>query len=581
MEFRSPVSGATVLAGSDGGAVLGFACSATAGLAALGSGLANLDPDPDRAAQLLLARLDDDDHSLLRSLPADLVVLGITSVGDVVMLGRSGQQRLYRAGSDDLVVSSEVALVAGGIGRAAAVDRGYEDFLLTYAFLPDGHTLCGGVEALPVDTVIRHGTAGDGATTEPAPADEGSAVSDSPLDDLYRLLLDVVAEQAGERDDVAVLLGGVDSAIVAALLHRLGHRVHTFTFQFEAPQYNQRNVARTCEEIGAEHTWVPITVDVIADGLRRYGDIYNQPVAQPHYLLHTLVSCEAIRRAGLRHTFSGDGADAALLGYPTVNQRARLLTRAARVPRPLRRAATRLASVPFVERELGHTGRKARAVFEQADAVGAARGHLPTPIFDATARRRLRGSAPAQAESMDQIRARLVDGLDGLDAARLALHGHALIGQSRTKVEGTVAATGVVQTTPFLDGRLRRFAAGLDATLLRTPGAKAGDLGKQLLLDMAEQHALLPREVIFQPKQSPVDSPIDEWYAGPLRVEVLTLLDALPFSWDRGYVEHLLDGGRFDSWYRNGVAGLGHHVLQPIGLLCSYAACAGRISAAA
>ena len=390
-----------------------------------------------------------------------------------------------------------------------------------------------------------------------------------------------MAEQAGDQDDVAVLLGGVDSAIVAALLHRLGHRVHTFTFRFDDPQYNQRNVERTCEEIGAEHTWVPITADVIADGLRRYGDIYNQPVAQPHYLLHTLVSCEAIRRAGLRHTFSGDGADAALLGYPTVNQRARLLARAGRVPRPLRRAATRIASVPFLERELGHTGRKARAVFEQADAVGAARGHLPTPIFDATARRRLRGSAPVQVESMDQIRARLVDGLDDLDAARLALHGHALIGQSRTKVEGTVAATGVVQTTPFLDGRLRRFAAALDADLLRTPGTKAGDLGKQLLLDMAEQHALLPREVIFQPKQSPVDSPIDGWYAGPLRADVLTLLDSLPFEWDRGYVEQLLDGGRFDSWYRNGVAGLGHHVLQPIGLLCSYAACAGRITEAA
>src|SRR5262245_64496168 len=47
-EFRSPVGGATLLAGSDGGAVLGFACSATSAVAALGAGLATLDPDPDR-----------------------------------------------------------------------------------------------------------------------------------------------------------------------------------------------------------------------------------------------------------------------------------------------------------------------------------------------------------------------------------------------------------------------------------------------------------------------------------------------------------------------------------------------------
>src|SRR5262245_46457904 len=324
-EFRSPVGGATVLAGSDGGAVLGFACSATSAVAALGAGLATLDPDPDRAAQVLLTRLDADDEELLRSLPPDLVVLGVTSAGDVVMVGRAGQQRLSRTGSPlgpgELVASSEVGLVAHGIGPAAVVDRGYEDFLLTYAFLPDGHTLCRGVETLPVDTVVRADAAHGTATTAPATADEPLPSSGALLDDLYRLLLDVVAEQAGDQDDVAVLLGGVDSALVAALLHRLGHRVHTFTFQFEDARYNQRNVERTCEQIGAEHTWVPITVDVIADGLHRYGDVYNQPVAQPHYLLHTLVSCEAIRRAGLRHVFSGDGADAALLGYPRSEER--------------------------------------------------------------------------------------------------------------------------------------------------------------------------------------------------------------------------------------------------------------------
>jgi asparagine synthetase B (glutamine-hydrolysing) len=578
--FTSPVSGATVLAASDGAAALGFACTEASGVAVMGSGLHRLRPDPDDAARSLLALLADGDEALLRGLPTDVAVVSITSAGDVVVAGRAGQQRLFRYEDDEtFVAASRVGLVAQGIGDTAAIDRSYEDFLLSYAFLPDGHTLCRGVEMLPVDTVLRRAAAPTATPADLRSRDDRSPDAASPSDQLYHLLLDIVADQAGDDTDVGVLLGGVDSAIVAALLHRLGYRVHTFTFQFEEARYNQRNIELACTSTAAEHTWVPITVDVIGDGLRRYGEIYNQPVAQPHYLLHTLASCEAMRRTGLRHAFSGDGADAAFLGYPTVNQRARLLQRAGRVPRSLRHAAARVAGAKALDQQLGHAGRKARAVLEQADATGAARGHLPTPIFDAAARRRLRDEQPPQAETVDTIRTRLAGGLDGLDVARLALHGHALVGQSRIKVEGAVAATGVAQSSPYLDERLRAFAASLDPNVLRAPGAKAGDMGKQLMLEMAEQHSLLPREVIFQPKQSPVDAPIDDWYAGPLRGEILDLLGGLPFAWDRGYVDGLFDGGRVDGWYRNRVAGLGHHILQPIGLLTSYAACARQVTA--
>ena len=51
---------------------------------------------------------------------------------------------------------------------------------------------------------------------------------------------------------------------------------------------------------------------------------------------------------------------------------------------------------------------------------------------------------------------------------------------------------------------------------------------------------MLSESVLAMPKQSPADSPIDGWYRGPLRGDLLALLEHLPFEWNRGYVEDLL-----------------------------------------
>ncbi len=577
VEWKIPGRGryadTSVFVGTDHLGIVGSARAESGALAVFGSGVHG-GAHPDDLARALLDAMVGGEETLRRALPPNTVVVASTSVGAPITAANGAQHRVFRyEHGTTFVASTEVGIASDG-ARADQpgldIDRSREDFLLSYAFLPDQRTLAPGIDTVPADT---DPLSLDARFTGPTKDELGG----DPRDRLYSLLFEILGEQTAHDDAVGVLLGGVDSAIVASLLHRLGKRVHMFTFGFEETRYNQRNVEHVRRIVPGEHTWVPITVDAIADGLARYGDVYNQPVAQPHYLFHTLVSCEAMRDAGLRHAFSGDGADAAFLGYPTVNQRARLLARTGRVPRPVRRAAMRVASTRVLERLLGHTGRKVRAVLDQAEATGAARGHLPTPIFDAAARQRLRGDGPNQAESVEATRARLAEGLEDLEASRLALHGHGLIAQSRVKVEGAVAATGVAQSSPYLDPRLRAFAAGLDPEILRPTGTRAADVGKRLVLDMAERHDLLPAEVIHQPKQSPVDAPIDGWYAGPLRSEVLALLEHLPFEWDRGYVNTLLDGGILDGLYRDRVARLGHHILQPVGLLCTYAACVKRI----
>jgi hypothetical protein len=276
--------------------------------------------------------------------------------------------------------------------------------------------------------------------------------------------------------------------------------------------------------------------------------------------------------------FTGDGADAVFLGYPTVSQRARLVQRLGSVPAPLARAGSAVLRTRTADRHLGHVGRTARASLDNLTIDAPARGHLPTRLLDDHALARLRlGAAPAQAESVAAIRTRLASGLGGLDPVRLAFDGHGLTGQSRVKVDGAVAATGVTQSTPFKHPLVRDWVASLPVDFLRTPGAPSGGAGKELLMAMVRRYAMVPEVIINQPKQSPSDSPIDTWYLGELRPRVLALLDGLPFAWDRAYIDEILAPKWAEELFRRKVS-ISHHALQAIGLLGSYASFAAVAS---
>ncbi len=88
---------------------------------------------------------------------------------------------------------------------------------------------------------------------------------------------------------------------------------------------------------------------------------------------------------------------------------------------------------------------------------------------------------------------------------------------------------------------------------------------------MVREHRLLPEAVIAMPKQSPSDSPIDRWYTGPLRGLVDEMLAALPFEYDRAWVNEVLAPKWVEEQFRRRVS-ISHHAFQAIGLLCSYAA---------
>lgn len=491
----------------------------------------------------------------------DLVALRRDPTGVVVAVCGTGHHRLYRADDgDDWAVASDLATAASSLANPT-IDRSREDFLLGFGFLPAGSTMVDGVRALAPGGIEQL----DGTRTPlevSPPASSGAS--------LLEMIGRTVERWAEGSDHHAVLLGGLDSALVAALLRQAGKRVTAYTFDLGDPTMNQANVDLVCRSLGIDHVWVPITPEALAQGLVRFPATVGEPSAQPHYQLHTLIACERIAADGFPLVFTGDGCDAVFLGYPTVSQRSSVQTSVNRVPRAVRTVLAKALGAAPVESLLGHPARVARSTLAAAALPWPASDHLPTQYLDAVARDRLRvDGRPSQVESVTETRLRLAAGLADLDPIRVAFAGNGATGASRAKVAGAVAATGVAQVSPFVDPAVKNFASRLPVEALRSAGASSRAIGKEALVEAVLDAGLLPAEVVHQPKQSPATSPVDSWYSGELRPALFDLFEHLPFDWDRSYVDRLLSPGRVDALYRDRVT-LSRHVMQAVGILATY-----------
>lgn len=507
--------------------------------------------------------------TLLDNAPDDVIATACVDNELIVATGRGNHRLFSHPNGDDTLCSSSLHLLARATGTH--VDRSYEDFVLGFGFYPDTHTAYAGITAVPAGTRWNVAT---GATTPTAlqhPDITAPSSFDAAIPELRDRFFGALEDLTAGSTRHAVLLGGFDSMLVAASLRRMGHEVHTYTFTFGNARYEQRNVDAFVKELGITHHNVIFTPEIIELQLRQFGRYFTQPGAQAHYQIHTLVASEQAAHDGHTQIFNGDGCDAVFLSYPTVNRRAALNKRLAKMPHWLLATARSPLRTGFAEKRLGHVARTARSVIGNLMLEEPARGHLPTRYLDDYALSRLRrGPSPVQTETIEEIRERLATAVDGLDGSRRAFHGNGLTNQSKVKVDGSMAATGLPHFTPYLHPLFRSYVASLPIDYLKKQDESPAANGKELLVAMVRKYELLPNVMIDQPKQSPVDSPIDTWYMNDIRANIITQLSDLPFDWNPEYVDTLLTFKRAEEWYRNKVS-IGHHTLQAIGLLSSYA----------
>ncbi len=545
---------------NDGGKVAGTANDRGVSLAYLGimfpsqkgwDGDSSPLDDPDKTARFLLARYLAEGESFFDGLDGQYSVAihctisGKLLFGSDVLAGRSFY--VYRHG-ETVLFSSNIGLLAAMLGDAAKVNREYEDFMLLYGFYPAGTTVYQGVNIQkPGEISIHNGNAAQlkniGGRSQNSP-NELPQTAEAAVDALYEAFLVAMRAMLPSRGKkVAVLLGGFDSALVAALIHQLGYEVETYSFFYSDTSYNQPHTDTLANKLGIKHHWIEIGQQSVQAGMERFAKIFNQPTNWPNYVIQTAMLCEQIRKDGIDICYSGDGCDAVFLGYPGTYRRARVVNALPSMPGPLHKMLVSLAARPAIERRLGHPYRVALGLLRGLSRSSVARDFLSFRIMDELTLKQLHKNPAYQVDSkIEDLAEHCAAPHEALPTMRRAFLGKAAVSPNRSKMLASADLTGVPILSPYMHPDLKQLAASLPVELMR-PGKGESETvtGKYILMKMADDKGLLPPEIIYQPKMAAVDAPVDDWYAGPMRDVMKNWIADVPFDQDMAYVDRLLD----------------------------------------
>jgi len=232
---------------------------------------------------------------------------------------RLGQKPLWYALLEDrLVFASEAkALLAHpGIGRA--LDRCALTSYMTMGYIPSPRSVWTGIAKVPPGHTLNVTNRQAAPVSYWTPCICALGARDGQLIEQTRatLIASVEARMVSDVPLGGLLSGGVDSAIVVALMSRCAGSaggVRTFTAGFEDQQYDERPTARrTAHHCRTEHTEIAVRCDPAAS-LEAIVSMYDEPFADSS-ALPTWLICQAARRH-VTVALSGDGGDEVFAGY--------------------------------------------------------------------------------------------------------------------------------------------------------------------------------------------------------------------------------------------------------------------------
>ena len=537
--------------------------------------------DTHALANLLLDRTNSGE-TLLDGLDGSFISMTGNYHNGFVLAGDPCGNRIpfYSIKNNELAFSNH-PLVCARLQDNPQIDRGLENFLLIYGFLPDGRTIYKDVHQISPKTllVFENGLCKHIPMTQQDITYEEIPESEESLyDRLYDVILRCTEDQLTSANDVGVLLGGFDSALVASLLQRLGKRVHTYSFRYTETQYNQPHTDTLSSYLGCKHSWIDITPEIIANGLEHYAEHCVQPSNWLNYIIQTIHVCKHIRQDGIEYAYTGDGCDAVFLGYPGTYKRTRAFAKLPGLPSGLVSVLTRALSWPGLDRNLGHPYRVAMNLLRATARPMPDRAFLTFRVMDETTVNALRKADNVEPdEAIESILSRLAEPFTDLSIQRLGYAAKSLVSPNRTKLIASTDVTGVRLHTPYLHPALRHFAANVPDHLLREQGqSKLRDPGKICLSRMAEKHQLLPTEIIHQTKIAAIDSPIDNWFAAELRPSLERALNGLPFSPDSRHANALIETTPAEKFYKRYI-GSTSVISDAISLLATYGVMSGAL----
>lgn len=317
----------------------------------------------------------------------------------------------------------------------------------------------------------------------------------------------------------AFLSGGVDSAIVTALMARQSpQKIQTFTMGFSAlggsasggPSmgFDERAEAEAwAKKLGTEHHAFEATPSHLAELVDGLVDLYGAPYADSSCLPTWLVAKETRRH--VKAVMTGDGADELFAGY----RRYAAFARAQAMNKPVlgwgAREAARLAW--SVTRDARYQRFAATLDgLHHSFGQGYARLFAGSYFTDAAARDLCTPEFLSRSEmSAEQFVAQGYPESSGLAGALIFDRSSYLPDDLNVKMDRATMAHGLEARAPFLDQELMRFAARLPLSFLLKRGMQKPLLARAF-------HDVVPPE-IFERRKRGFQVPLAEWFRGELR----------------------------------------------------------------
>lgn len=465
-----------------------------------------------------------------------------------------GVRKIFTSSRNGLrILSNKLHLIASICGKEE--DTEARNFYLVYGYHPLDHTVYRRVKRLSGAHV--HRIDGQELCREPAlnPSNPRSPIRtdfEQALGELHFVLRGSMEAQLSRNRRIAVWLGGFDSSLVASLAKEIGLEVETFSFYYDDPSFNQTHTDTLADYLGIKHNWVRIDHKVIANGLRVYDKIFDQPTNWANYPIQTAYLTQEIQKRGFEAIITGDGCDGAFYGYPGVYKSLRLSDRSIKLPKSISRSIARLLSLLRLEELGGHPIRVFLRLIRMMSYENPERTYFMYRFLDETSIAKLTEGNYAEIEAeIATLMERIGFLLPPATGPALAYMGRNAAAPSKVKLAGCGDLSGLPIFSPYMHPSVLSLIKTFPDEWLRPdlPNKSEAQIGKYILVQMTQRYKLLPASIVYQKKIAAVDAPADKWYKDELREQILEMVRDLPFDYSDQYINGLLRRKALEKFY--------------------------------
>ena len=331
------------------------------------------------------------------------------------------------------------------------------------------------------------------------------------VDKLEALLIDSFSLRMVSDVPVGVFLsGGVDSAVVAAILQKHYGNIHTFTIGFKEDKYNEAHLAKeVASYLGTQHTEKILDTQEAQEILKHFVDIYDEPFGDSSGIPTTLV-CQVAKDSSIKVVLSADGGDEVFCGYERYWYMNNLGNKLLKLPRWIRKSIAFFMHIPsarMIQKIVPDTLKEHRFL-QLREALSIDNWQKLYEQFIQTTKNYELEQLLVTKSEIEEKSFNVGLQENPMQAMMLWDYHRYMVDDILTKVDRATMSVSIEGREPLLDHRIAEFMAQVPFELKYKDGTS-----KYLLKKVLERY--IPKEMIDRPKKG-FGIPLKEWFEGDL-----------------------------------------------------------------